>query len=544
MADLLDLTPRLRRRLVTWQGQQRLARMAAEVEALSSPDTGAPPVAFFNASTRLSGMSLNAAFSLLSSWSLRLAGTPVVHFVCDAGMSRCVLGADRDDPHSPPPCELCQAESARLYAGADVYGFGFQADPKLETALEGLNVEQLARYEHPIALPGGTFRMPLGALVLPSLRWTLRKHRLDDDEPTRFLFRQYLLSAYRVAQEFSAFLDQTGAETLVVFNGIMAPEASARWVAMKRGVRVITHEVGFRPFSVFFSNGHATAYPMQIPADFELDEAQNAELDAYLENRFQGKFTMAGIQFWPEMRGLDGELLEKIEGFRNLVPIFTNVVFDTSQVHANTVFGDMFEWLDTTLEIIRAHPETLFVMRAHPDEMRRDKESQESVQDWVRRNEVDSLDNVVFIEPQEYISSYELIERAHFVMVYNSSIGLEASLLGAPVLCGGKARYTQYTTVFFPQSVHAYRQQAEEMLAAENVEQPEEHRRHARRFLYYQFFRASLSFDHFIENGPLPGFVNLRPFDLQDLLPDRSPVLRVVHDGILKSRPFFLGGAS
>ena len=54
-------------------------------------------------------------------------------------------------------------------------------------------------------------------------------------------------------------------------------------------------------------------------------------------------------------------------------------------------------------------------------------------------------------------------------MVYNSTIGLEASLIGAPVLCGGRARFTQLPTVFFPQTPEAFRRQAEDFLAAEKV---------------------------------------------------------------------------
>ena len=59
-------------------------------------DKGQKPVVFFNASTRIHGHSQNAAFSLLTSWAVRLTGVPVVHFVCQAGMSRCVLGTDQD----------------------------------------------------------------------------------------------------------------------------------------------------------------------------------------------------------------------------------------------------------------------------------------------------------------------------------------------------------------------------------------------------------------------------------------------------------------
>jgi hypothetical protein len=375
----------------------------------------------------------------------------------------------------------------------------------------------------------------LGSLALPSLRWALRRYHLPDDEPTRSLLRRYILSAHSIMLEFGRFLDQYHPSVLVLFNGLLYPEAAARLVAERRGVSVITHEVSFQRFSAFFTQGDATAYPLEIPPDFELNTEQNARLDATLEQRFQGQFTMAGIRFWPEMRGLDERFLEKASAFRQIVPVFTNVIFDTSQLHANTVFPHMFAWLDLILELMRAHPDTFFVIRAHPDEKRPGtrKQSRESVSDWVQRNGVDQLPNVLFIDSQEYVSSYELIQRSKFVLVYNSSIGLEATLLNVPVLCGGKARYTQLPTVFFPQSVEAYRQQALAFLTAENIEIPTEFQRNARRFLYYQLFRASIPFERYLEAGARPGFVRLRAFPWRLLLAENSPTMRVLTKGML-----------
>lgn len=528
-----NLTDRIRRKAIVLKNRRRIAQLTRQVHAHEYVRPGQRPVAFFNVTTRLGNLSQNAAFALLTTWALRLSGVPVAHFVCQAGLSRCVLGTDPDDPAKPPPCGLCQAQSRRLYAHSRVFGFTYAADTAVQAALQGMSLEEMCKFEAPAPFAGGE-RIPLGALVLPSLRWALRRHTLVDDRPTRLLLREYLLSAYRVAQEYARFLDEIQPETAVIFNGILYPEAAARWVARQRGLRVITHEVGFRRFSAFFSEGQATAYPLDIPAEFDLDEAQNAQLDGYLEQRFQGKFTMAGITFWPEMRGLDPSFLEKAAHFRQIVPVFTNVIFDTSQIHANTVFPHMFAWLNLILDLIRAHPETLFVIRAHPDEMRPSstKQSRESVQAWVNANGIASLPNTVFISPEEYISSYELIQRAKFVMVYNSSIGLEASLMGAVVLTGGKARYTQYPTVHFPDSPEAYRRMAEQFLQAESLHAPAEFRRQARRFLYYQFFRASLPFEDFLQPGPMPGYVDLKSFDWKDLLPENSPTLRLLVDGI------------
>jgi Capsule polysaccharide biosynthesis protein len=497
----------------------------------------------FNASTRITGLSLNAAFQLLTGWTLRLAGTPLVHFVCQAGMKPCVLGTNRSDYTMAPPCDACLAQSGRLHAGAEVHGFAFKAAPHLVNALENLNVEELSQIEYPLpAIGKPNSKIPLGRLVLPSIRWALRRHTLPDDEPTRYLLRQYILSAYNVANEFAGLLERVQPQATLIFNGAMYPEATARWVSRQMGVRSLAHEVGFQHFSTFFTEGEPTAYPIHIPEDFELSEAQNARLEAYLEQRFQGKFTMAGIRFWPEMRGLDEVLIQKIASFRQVVPVFTNVVYDTSQVHANVIFPHMFAWLELVAEVIRHHPETLFVIRAHPDEMRPGsaKQSRESVHDWVKNNRVDELPNVVFIDSQEYISSYELIQRAKFVMVYNSSIGLEATLMEKAVLCAGKARYTQLQTVFFPHSLAEYNQMMETMLAADAVHLPPEFTTNARRFLYYQLYRASLPLDGFLQSGRRMGFVELQEFSWEALLPQNSPALRVITDGILHGTPFLM----
>ncbi len=532
------LIQRLKRGLVRHLNNFKIRRMARRIARLSPPSSGAP-IAFFKASTGIDDLSWNSGFHLLASWALRLKGVPVVYFACHAGMSRCVLGTNRDHPYRDMPCKSCIYQTRTLYAGlplqadnhaSGVWWFTFDRDEKLATSLLQLSLQDLMTFEYE--------GLPLGKLCLPGLRWILRIHHLKDDEPTRYLLREYILSAWNVAQKFSRFLDATQPRAVVIFNGQFFPEATARWVAQKRGLRVITHEVGLQPASAFFTEGEATAYPIYIPKEFELSAEQNARLDAYLAKRFQGDFTMAGIKFWPEMKGLDETFLQKAAGFKQIVPVFTNVIFDTSQPHANTVFEDMFAWLDMTLEVIKKHPETLFVIRAHPDELRVRKSSRETVEDWVTRQRVHDEPNVVFVGPRETLSSYELIQKSKFVMVYNSTIGLEASILGAPVLCAGRARFTQYPTVFFPQTPAEVRRTMEAFLQAETIDVPPEFQRNARRFLYYQLFRTSLPFDDFLQPSVRTTQARLKPFDPQALL--ESQAIQAILDGLLADGDFLL----
>jgi hypothetical protein len=532
------LLNRLKLKAVNLNNNRRLLELSRQVLRHAHIEAGQQPVAFFNASTRLDGISQNAAFAFLAACGVQLAGVPVAYFSCHAGMSRCVLGTNKDDHTAAPPCEACVRQSRWLYGNALEMAFTYQADHELTRDLEKRTLDELAGFSMPF--PNSSEPVPLGQMVIPGLRWALRRHNLKDDPATRFLLREYILSAARVAREFDRFLDQIQPQSVVLFNGIMFPEAAARWVAWQRGLRVITHEVGLQPLTCFFTNGDATAYPIEIPPDFELSPSQNARLDAYLEQRFQGKFTMAGIRFWPEMSGLDQDFLDHLAQFRQMVPVFSNVIFDTSQIHANTVFRDMFAWLELVHELARQHPDTLFVVRAHPDEMRPGKESRESVEGWMAASEMEKLPNVVFFKSNHYISSYELIRRAKFVMVYNSSIGLEAALMGAAVLNGGKARYTQLPTVFFPAARETYFQQAEEFLSADLVTVPEMMRWNARKFLYFQLFRTSLPFGEFLKSHPNPTRVSLRDFTWTQLAPESSPTLRVVTEGILENKPFLL----
>jgi len=533
-------TQRLKRGLARRLNNLKIARMA-RVVARREPQPAGAPVVFFKASTGIDDLSWNSGFHLLASWGFRLRGIPVVYFACHSGMSHCVLGTNRQNIHKAPPCKSCIYQSKTLYKNVQIFErsniqtssvnwFDYQHDAQLKSAIKSLPVRELMKFEWQ--------NIPLGALCLPGLRWILRIHHLDDTESTRYLLREYILSAWNVAQKFSKFLGETRPRAVIVFNGQFFPEATARYMAQKRGIRVITHEVGLQPASAFFTDGEATAYPIAIPESFELNEEQNAKLDAYLAKRFQGDFSMAGIKFWADMKGLDEDFLAKAAHFKQIVPIFTNVIFDTSQPHANTVFSDMFAWLNLVLEGIKSHPETLFVIRAHPDETRTRKESRETVQGWVEANGVGKLENVVFIAPRETLSSYELIQKSKFVMVYNSTIGLEASLMGKPVLCAGKARFTQYPIVFFPQTAEEQSRKMKEFLDAETIDVSAEFKRNARRFLYYQLFRTSLPFGDFLEPSVRTTQTRLKSFALGELA--EAEAVKVILDGVLRDGDFLL----
>lgn len=510
------------------QLRSRIARISREVREHKKNREKDTPVVFFNASTRIRDLSQNAAFSLIASWGLELKGVPVVHFTCQAGMSRCVLGAVQGKINDAPPCKGCIHNSASFFTADNTHWFSYDEDEQINADLQDLNLEEMKQYRFQ--------DRKYGELVLPSIRWVLRRYHLEDDDQTRFLFREFILSAHSIWQKFLTILEEHQPRAVVLYNGLFFPEAAARQAALDQGIRVITHEVGFSPLSGFFTEGLAPSYPITIPDNFELTGEQNKILDDYLEDRFQGRFTMAGVKFWPEIQSPGNTFTNLVDRYDQVVVIFTNVVFDTSQVFANTVFADIFDWLDHLEELIRDHQDTLFVIRAHPDELRKGKKSKETVEQWVEKNKVGQLSNAVFWGPNEPVSSYELIDLAKFVLVYNSSIGLEASLRGVPVISAGEARYTQHKTVSYQENIQDYLRNVRHFLDAEKIQQPVEHQKNARKFLFHQMFKVSIPFSRFLLEHPNPGFVRIKNISWPELLSENSPTIHTLLEGILAGR--------
>ena len=501
--------------------------------ASSSRVSDAPPVLVFNASTRIRTLSLNGAFSLLAAWGIRATGNPVRYLVCQAGMHQCMLGTDRSNQSQAPPCEQCMSFSSLIYP--DHLSVALSLDLALsERLLPQLSSSSLE------ALSSWTYRgLDLGRLCLATIRWALRRHNLLDDEPTRELYRQYLLSAASLTEAIERKLEALSPRAIVLFNGITYPEAVARALALKREIPVVTHEVGFRPLSAFFSHEHATFRAVEVPDEAELDRDWASDLESYLSDRRAGHFSMAGVQFWPEMEILPVWLESKIAGFESMVSVFTNVAFDTSQVHANTVFEHMFEWLDLLSGVIQENREILFVIRAHPDEDRPGKESMETVAAWFETSGLHEQENVVFIAPAEKVSSYELIERAQLILVYNSSIGLEAAIQGRPVLCAGRARYAEAEAAFFPVNREEYLRMLNDFLAAPTVEAPERFAKNGRLFMYRELYQASLNLSDFLQPYPsLQGMVSFRDF-APELLAEH-PALQAISHGILEGKQFLM----
>ncbi len=501
--------------------------VAAEKTA-GTHDSGT--VLFCNFTSSPTTLSFHALAGLIMSWSLRCAGHRVLNLVCNHGMVMCPQGTNAGDHAARPPCEDCFGRRNLLYAKEHSCHLIASPGASVKVAeLKSLPLSELTDY---------TFEgVNYGELCLPSVRWALRKGRLEDNPATRFVYAEYLASAMHMRKQTVELLEKSDIRKAVVFNGTFFPEAAVCSALNDAGIPIISYEAGFRHNSIFLSHQTATLYRLHIPEGFAMGDAENKELDEYLSVRASGNFNMGGTKFWPEMASMSPLLLEKCRAYACIVTVFTNVIYDTSQTYANEAFGDMFEWMDAMLDLASKHRGTLFIVRAHPDEARPRQESRDSVEDYLDSHGVSALKNVEFISPRDYVSSYELVQSSRFCIVYNGTIGVEATMMGVPVVSGGHARYHDARITLHAETETDFRQTVERLIADPEPAVEDEVVARARRYFYYSVFKAGLDFSRFIERVGTWDTVMPTDIDAALLHPSHSRELAMIHEGILAGAP-------
>lgn len=386
--------------------------------------------------------------------------------------------------------------------------------------------------------------LELGKIVLPTVRWAMRRQTLLADLRTLDTYRAFLRGAIVLCSALPRFLDRFSYDAILCLNGYFASERVLRVLAAQRGIRVVTYERGFRPDTLFFAHDlPACQYNVDGiwpgHADHPLTPREEAVLDGYLAERFRGTRGIAGVDFWPSVEH-DERMIRAQLGLddRPIATLFTNVLFDTAVQDRDLTFASIFHWLEFTIRQFAAHPEWQLVIRIHPSEVRDvGRETEEPVADRILEAFPSLPANVKLVGPESQLSSYTLMRMSRVGLVYTTTAGLEMALMGKRSIVAGITHYRgkgftdDAESPLHFQDLLDRRMALDEPLSAPALEM-------ARRYAYFFFFRAQMPFD--LLDEPERGKVHLRFDNLADLLPGRSAGLDAICDGILLGKDFLV----
>lgn len=383
---------------------------------------------------------------------------------------------------------------------------------------------------------------PLGKLVRISLIRYLRRIRLAQDDEFRLQSLNFIesgLLTYRVMQKIL----QKPWAYLFMINGGFFPEAIMIESAKEKGMPFFTYERGLKKDYIMLCKNEkfikfdiSRLFKQREP----LIEDEEKKIREYLEERKFGKKSV--VNYWPEVLDDKDEIIKSLSLNlkKKIYVAFPNITWDSAVIDREIYFTSLWEWLQETIEFIRKRSDIQLIIRVHPAEVRLRQKSSERVADLIREKFPDLGENVKLVDADSPISSYSLIEMADKILVFTSTTGLEAAMMGKEVIVSARTHYRGMGFTIDPKDKNQYFQYLEKSPSINIREIMEKSRRYA----YTLFFDTHIPFESIAEEDMGNFHYNINSLD--ELFEGAFPEVRLfdrfpfddVPDGFLSYRTF------
>ena len=159
-----------------------------------------------------------------------------------------------------------------------------------------------------------------------------------------------------------------------------------------------------------------------------------------------------------------------------------------------SVYADQIAWLVDLNELCETHDDIEIIVRVHPRTGKEERSGIGSRHLEGLRERAMTLHKLKFVWPQDAVSSYDLMLNADVVTVSWSSIGIEAAVLGIPVVSAwySNSTFPADSFILTPRSAEAYKA-ALVSHESVNIMQPVEQIYRALDYLAFTRFRTSFN---------------------------------------------------
>ena len=522
--------------------QRFMRRSAHHLKAW--PADPAPRVLFFS----VRAMSPHIPYDTgIMAHGIRLRGGCPEIVLCDDALPACESVAITDYAHWPefldesrrPVCARCFAPSSRLLRAFALPFRPLSQYVSAEMLRQAADVARSLSLDEVLSFRDGA--VDVGEHVRTSLYRFWLSGTLDDDERGLAIARKFLATGIAVGQAARRILEEIEPDCVVSHHGIYLIGGSVSAVARNMGVRVVAWDTTYRRNTIIASHGETYHYalrsePCDAWQDAPLSEDQEHRLDYYLASRRGGGLQQDYVSYHP--RPISGrERVMAALGLdtdRRRVILFTNVAWD-GRVHVpDGLFAGPVEWVTGTLRYLANRTDLQVVVRIHPAEVKHGLWiAQQRMDDEIKKVFPCLPPNVVVVPPESDINSYTLAELADVGVVYSTKMGLEAALMGVPLIIAGDAFYGNKGFGRQPRDIQEYHALLDRPGELARVSEGEMVR--VRRYAYYYYFRRALPLPTVVPNPHTPWAPTLTHF-----LPEQHAGLDAVCNGVLAGTPFRL----
>jgi hypothetical protein len=244
--------------------------------------------------------------------------------------------------------------------------------------------------------------------------------------------------------------------TFVVPNGILGSAGIFSAVVKNinsNDLRITSFDSGLVNETIFAYSGIA-AFFSDIPIFFNLRKDKILKINENIINSASKlqKQRRAGhdkLQGFRRMRNVP-------EITKNFILICPNVAWDSAALLSPGIFSTHEEWIISTIEYILYNSNYDIKVRIHPAESLFKFRSMPKLNEKIEQKFANLLSRIQIFEPDSNVDTYYLIEKCNGVVVHNSTVGLEAILLGVPSLFATETYFTKILNRNAPENRNDY----------------------------------------------------------------------------------------
>ena len=355
------------------------------------------------------------------------------------------------------------------------------------------------------------------------------------------IFKKYFFSALKTYFISKNLFNSIKFDTVVLNHGIYVPQGIISEVAKSYGLKVVTWFTAYKDKSFLFSDDETyhkslLKEPVNHWENRPLNNKEEKKLDDYISSR------KLGTKDWVYFHNKNPKFDFQISNYNNIkdqefVSLFTNVVWDAQLFFDQNIFENMLDWLFQTIQYF-IEQNKLLVVRAHPAEISGTLPSQQKIFFEINKKFGELPKNIVFIAPEDRISSYSIIEKSQFCIVYGSTIGTEIAAMGKNVLVGGEAWIKNKKISFDPKTQSEYFDLMSKLILNSKMDK-NTHKR-AKMYAYHFFFRRMIPINLIeTKKEKYKDFIITKE-NIKKIIPDNNldKGIDAICDGILNNKSF------
>ena len=396
-------------------------------------------------------------FEGLYGYAMYLRGYDIHALFCNQELKKCDNATILKD--NAFQCSLCNYEQKRFAETFDFLNHSLtdmidkNKREKIRYIANNIPLSDIFNYKHDGVLIGHQIEMATIKYMLSS------KINLKKNE---FTIREFAYSTMISYEATKKLILQIKPEFVLMSHGVYSTWGGAIEACKKLNVRAVVWGRGYVKGNIIvdFNDSYIFECADEDNTNWEnitLNDKEKKKLKEYFINKQNPKKTDDYVNYYSEKKKAKENIDLTKQRNKIKFALFPNIPWDGTTFSSSKEFPSIKDFMKITLEWFEKHKEHDLIIRAHPAEVA-DKYNvtQERIKEIIDEILPVLPENIIFIEPDSNITSYEVSELCDANLLFASTMGLELAYFGKTIIQTGQSMISNKGFIFEAKTKEEY----------------------------------------------------------------------------------------